>query len=37
MLHINIRKAATIAGIMVACYAAYLGIVLGFIALMGWC
>lgn len=36
MTHINLRGVLAIAGIMAACYAIYLGIVLGFMALMGW-
>lgn len=37
MIHIDFRVIAITAAIMLACYAMYLGIVLGFMALMGWC
>lgn len=37
MLHISGKDMLTIVCIMAACYAAYLGIVLGVMAVMGWC
>lgn len=37
MIHINLRDAATVAGIMLGAYALYIVICCVFLKLMGWC